>query len=60
MHLVASVCLLGVWLCGVQQMANKSHYQSKMLVCVSAISGPWTCADNRAHAVDPLLLTVKQ
>ena len=42
--------ILGARLCQVQQRAKKSHYQSKMLVCVST---------NRADAVDGLLLEVQ-
>ncbi len=38
---------LGARLCRVQQRAKKSHYQSKVFVCVS---------NNRADAVDWLLI----
>ncbi len=61
MYLVASVCPffclsvsaltaepLGALLCRVRQRAKKSHYQSKVFVCVS---------NSRADAVDRLLIS---
>ena len=41
--------IIGAGLCRVQQRAKKSHYQSKVFVCVSS---------NRVDAVDRLLILV--
>ena len=41
--------ILGARLCRVQQRAKKSHYQSRMFVCVS---------NDRADAVDRVLIIV--
>ena len=56
MHLVASV---SPFVCQFATKSNKSHYQSKVFVCVSVDCNQQAYTDNSADAVDQLLLRWK-